>query len=27
LQDPIYNIKNKAKFGATFLRKNQNWIK
>ena len=27
LQDSIYNIKNKAKFGAAFLRKNQNWIK
>ena len=27
LQKPIYNIKNKSKFGAAFLRENQNWIK
>ena len=27
LQKPIYNIKNRAKFGAVFLRENQNWIK
>jgi len=27
LQSPIYNLKNKAKFGAAFLRENQNWIK
>ena len=27
LKKPIYNIKIKAKFGAVFLRKNQNWIK
>tara|TARA_B110000037_G_C16985695_1_gene450960 strand:- start:397 stop:975 length:579 start_codon:yes stop_codon:yes gene_type:complete len=27
LQSPIYNLKNRAKFGAAFLRENQNWIK